>query len=79
MQAIHLQLCAVACMAELRKATDKCYLVGVTGLQSGGKSTLTEHLVDCKVSFKSLLVFMCIAVAEDPARYAMSKKMGFPC
>lgn len=49
LQALHLQMYAVACMAKLRKAVDKYYLVGVTGLQSGGKSTLTEKLTCQKV------------------------------
>ena len=48
-QALHLQMYAVGCMAKLRKAVDSYYLVGVNGLQSGGKSTLTENLTSLKV------------------------------
>ena len=33
----------------LRKAVDRYCLIGVTGLQSGGKSTLTEKIIGQKV------------------------------
>lgn len=54
-QAIHLQMCAVARLAALRKAVDKYYLVGVTGLQSGGKSTLTERLIGKQVIANAMI------------------------
>ena len=50
LQAAVLQAHAVACMAQLRTAVDRHFLVGITGLQSGGKSTLTEHLIGKTVS-----------------------------
>ena len=55
-QAMHLQVQAVACMAELREAVDRHFLVGVTGLQNGGKSTLTERLISRPVS--SIIKFL---------------------
>ena len=49
LQVLHLQLHAVACAAKLRKAVDQYFLIGVTGLQSGGKSTLTEKIIERQV------------------------------
>lgn len=54
LQAVHLQMCAVASMAKLRKAVDQYCLIGVTGLQNGGKSTLTERLIGRQVNQVSI-------------------------
>ena len=63
LQAALLQAHAYVCMAQLRAVVDSHFLIGITGLQSGGKSTLTEHLIGKTVSSATSesTLFACMA------------------